>query len=40
MSVHNFWEKMGILVAFWLKSMGWPVLIHTYPAKEADIAVG
>jgi hypothetical protein len=40
MSVDNFWEKMSISMAFWLKSMTWPVLIHTYPAKEADISIG
>jgi hypothetical protein len=40
MSVDNFWEKMSISMAFWLKSMGRPVLIHAYPAKEADISIG
>jgi hypothetical protein len=40
MSVDDFWEKISILMAFWLKSMRWSVLIHAYPAKEAHISVG
>jgi hypothetical protein len=40
MYVDNFWEKISISMAFWLKSMIWPVLIHAYSAKEAHISVG